>query len=147
MININISSIPTGISDQCFQWVIRKEEYEFFNEDLYIKGEFRVNNIHKTQIEFEGRIDFQLELICDRCLKRFKKNFSEKVLFILKKDYLGDELDIINFTDYLCDITDYIKDIVVTSLPVKTLCKEDCKGICPKCGVNLNDEKCKCNNI
>ncbi|MEO0237231.1 MAG: DUF177 domain-containing protein [candidate division WOR-3 bacterium] len=145
MININISSIPAGISNQSFQWVIRKEEYEFFNDDLYIKGEFQVNNIHKTQIEFEGKIDFQLELICDRCLKRFKKNFSEEVLFILKKDYLGDELDIINFTDYLCDITDYIKDIVVTSLPVKNLCKEDCKGICPKCGVNLNEEKCKCN--
>lgn len=145
MININISSIPAGISNQSFQWVIKKEEYEFFNEDLYIKGEFRVNNIHKTQIEFEGRIEFQLELVCDRCLTRFKKNFSEQVLFILKKDYLGDELDIINFTDYLCDITDYIKDIVVTSLPVKTLCKEDCKGICQKCGVNLNKEKCKCN--
>lgn len=145
MININISSIPTGISNQSFQWVIRKEEYEFFNEDLYIKGEFSVNNVHKTQIEFEGTINFQIELVCDRCLKKFKKIFSEKVLFILKKDYLGDELDIISFTDYICDITDYIKDIIVTSLPTKTLCKEDCKGICPKCGVNLNNEKCKCN--
>uniref|UniRef100_A0A7C3J5W6 DUF177 domain-containing protein n=1 Tax=candidate division WOR-3 bacterium TaxID=2052148 RepID=A0A7C3J5W6_UNCW3 len=145
MININLSSIPTGISFQTFQWVIKKGEYDFFYEDLYINGEFKVNNIHKTQIEFEGVIDFKIELICDRCLTKFKRDFSEKVLFILKKDYLGDELDIINFTDYLCDITDYIKDIVVTSIPSKNLCKDDCKGICPKCGANLNYEKCKCN--
>lgn len=145
MININVSSIPAGISVQTFQWVIKRDEYDFFNEDLYIEGKFKVNNIHKTQIEFEGIIDFSLELICDRCLERFKRDFSEEVLFVLKKDYLGDELDIINFTDYLCDITDYIKDIVVTAIPSKNLCKDDCKGICPKCGVNLNYEKCKCN--
>lgn len=145
MIQINVLSLPVGISEQKFQWVIRKDEYDFFDEDIYINGFFHINNIHSRQIEFNGRIDFEIQLVCDRCLKKFKKKFEENIIFILKKDYIGDDIDIISFNDFYCDITDFIKDLVITSLPVKVLCDENCKGICPGCGVNLNEEKCKCN--
>lgn len=42
------------------------------------------------------------------------------------------------------NLHDYIIEQVVLSLPMKTICKDDCKGLCPKCGINLNNSKCDC---
>ncbi len=42
------------------------------------------------------------------------------------------------------DITEDIRDMVILSLPMKPLCSDTCKGLCPKCGTNLNEEKCNC---
>ncbi len=44
------------------------------------------------------------------------------------------------------DLSEFLKEQIVLSLPYKLLCKEDCKGLCPKCGTNLNIEKCNCKN-
>ena len=42
------------------------------------------------------------------------------------------------------DLTDAIRDALTLELPLRVLCKEDCKGLCPKCGVNLNTGSCSC---
>jgi uncharacterized protein len=51
--------------------------------------------------------------------------------------YLHPETDTINLTD---DIRDY----ALLAIPMKSLCSENCKGLCPNCGANLNDGPCKC---
>ena len=48
--------------------------------------------------------------------------------------YRGDEVD----------LDDYLRGLIAVSLPVKVVCGEDCKGLCPKCGANLNRETCDC---
>ena len=48
------------------------------------------------------------------------------------------------YDDDLLDLEDYIYNEVISSLPMKTLCHKDCKGLCPKCGANLNTESCDC---
>jgi uncharacterized protein len=44
-------------------------------------------------------------------------------------------------------LEDVLREQVLLSLPVRTLCREDCKGLCPRCGQNLNSETCTCDTI
>ena len=44
------------------------------------------------------------------------------------------------------DITEIVEKAIISTLPIKRLCKEDCKGLCQSCGANLNKEECSCNN-
>jgi len=46
---------------------------------------------------------------------------------------------------YVLDMQDVIRQYVLTEVPIKPLCCEECPGLCPECGTNLNKEKCKCN--
>lgn len=96
---------------------------------------------------------------CARCLEPAKADFSGtlKYLFSLyadaepqKKDEKnssadGDE-DVIfldSWEDEI-DLSPQIWEVMLTSLPAVVLCREDCKGLCPECGANLNTEICGC---
>ena len=46
---------------------------------------------------------------------------------------------------HVLDMTEVVRQYVLTEAPIKALCHEDCPGLCPGCGSNLNKEKCKCN--
>ena len=72
---------------------------------------------------------------CDRCLKAFEIDPSNS-------DYLfGKEL---NKSDETMDLTEGILEDILLGLPMKMLCSETCKGICPQCGIDLNVGKCTC---
>ncbi len=96
---------------------------------------------------------------CARCLEPAETDFSGtlKYLFSLSADAEpqttdekqssadGDE-DVIfldSWEDEI-DLSSQIWEVMLTSLPAVVLCREDCKGLCPECGVNLNTETCSC---
>ena len=106
------------------------------------------------EIQVTGKLETELELICARCLEPLvlpvKRTFSlfyqpladapaedeqqvprgeEEVGF-----YRGDGLQ----------LEDVAKEQVLLNLPMRSLCREDCKGLCPVCGGNRNREACKC---
>src|SRR3990172_8238519 len=66
----------------------------------------------------------------------------------LNKEYLPKEKDEdIDFETYKGDEIDlggYLRELIAMSLPIKVLCVQECKGLCPNCGVNLNLEECSC---
>ncbi len=87
---------------------------------------------------------------CDRCLnstlKDVKTSLSAKLKDYKKmqeEDKEEDE-DIIYYNNDILDIEKYVLIEVLSSLPMKTLCKEDCKGLCPECGTDFNQESCDC---
>ena len=53
--------------------------------------------------------------------------------------------DYIEAPDYKLDTDALLRDDILLELPSKFLCKESCKGLCPKCGKNLNEGPCNCN--
>ncbi len=89
----------------------------------------------KDNILVKVRMEFKIRIECDRCLFWFDKNCLKDFKLNLN---IKSNQDII-------DITDYIRQEIILSFPVKQLCQEDCKGLCIGCGVNLNQEICKCN--
>lgn len=92
---------------------------------LTIKAKItRVENTVLANTNIKGRHSF----LCARCLEPVENDFDEEFNF----DYTIEKgLEFI-------DLGEDIRQEIILSSPAKTLCKDDCKGICPGCGVNLN---------
>ena len=104
-----------------------------------------------SQIVFDCNLNLFAELICDRCTSEFERKVENnfQLVYLFGKESVDDEeinihiippeTDKINLTE---DVLEYAK----LSLPLKILCNENCKGLCPQCGANFNKEKCDCKN-
>ncbi len=110
--------------------------------DLPIKvvGTVSLTGEHSAYVE--GEIIYSISGECTRCLKsanvEVKATFSEQVE---KNNEYGYSL--VNDKINLVEIVD---EAILLNMPVSLLCQEECKGICTGCGVNLNDDDCKCKN-
>jgi len=89
--------------------------------------------------------------ICDRCGENFQMNIVGKcsVMFVQRETQLPDEMpgdDLRSFRPGQTEINISvdIRDTLLLALPFRLLCSENCLGVCPDCGANLNKEKCKC---
>ncbi|MBR3148913.1 MAG: DUF177 domain-containing protein [Eubacterium sp.] len=84
--------------------------------------------------------------VCDRCAEDFKREYSFDLNKVVVEKLENDE----NFDDFVVvegcklDLDDFIYQEIQLFLPQKMLCDEECKGICPKCGKNLNEGECGC---
>ena len=97
-------------------------------------------------VEFEADVSFTYRFECDRCAKAADRSYAYKFRHIIVEklsDESGD--DHIEAPDYKLDTDALLRDDVLLELPSKFLCKESCKGLCPKCGKNLNEGSCTCN--
>ena len=88
---------------------------------------------------------------CARCGKPMAKEFSfsmEETL--MQEDARGSEEildeDVTVFTGHELELDELVENNIFLNLPVKYLCKEDCKGLCPKCGKDLNEGGCECDH-
>jgi len=119
-------------------------------EDCFIHPiNIRVSiNKVSSQFFFNVSVDTKARFICDRCLDEFtmelKDNF--RLVYTLEKDYVEDEdntgIKSLGSESDVIDISGDIREALLISIPMKTLCSEDCKGICSVCGVNRNKEEC-----
>ncbi|MDP2302359.1 MAG: DUF177 domain-containing protein [Ignavibacteria bacterium] len=118
------------------------------------KGNYDVSvKVAKThhQIVLDTSISVVAHFECDRCAEEFDHQIAVKyqMVYLFGEDKEIRENDDANFaylsieTDKI-DITKDIHDFCLISIPLKKLCKEDCKGLCFKCGVNLNVGECSC---
>lgn len=115
-------------------------------EDLKLS----IVNIGGDKLELKGSMNVVFRGACDRCLKPV--DFSVAVAFeysVVKPDeYHEIEDDDQYFMDgYELDAETLINNELIMSLPMKVLCKETCKGLCPVCGKNLNDGECGCDTF
>ena len=95
--------------------------------------EATIKNIGK-EVEFSGRVRGTISVCCSRCLDEFRVNLDKKVNFTYPVDR----------SSPVVDILEDIREDIILGYSMKYLCSEDCKGICPRCGKNLNREKCIC---
>ena len=81
---------------------------------------------------------------CDRCLEDAVIPLQSELKTVLTLDSSEDES--VSVEDGRIDLELTAYDALVLELPIKILCKEDCRGLCPSCGKNLNSGDCGCNN-
>jgi uncharacterized protein len=106
------------------------------------------------QIRITGELETKIELVCARCLETVIEEVNRAFdLFYRpvtkdlkpKEDRLKDDDTEIGFFDgeglFLADV---LKEQVLLALPLKVICRSDCRGLCPSCGANLNHEECRC---
>ena len=96
-------------------------------------------------IRFTAEIKFQFDALCDRCGKETSKTYLVEISKSLAISIEGEDSDtILLVPDMKLDLDDFLYTEVIVNLPLKHLCSEDCKGICYKCGKNLNEGACDC---
>lgn len=118
--------------------------------------------IHKDQDRFRlvGTVKTTLELQCSRCLEPFvlpvDREFDLRFLPAgaeeAKTDTDDEEIEVEDddvsltfYRDEQIDLIELLREQFYLALPMKPLCKSDCKGICPQCGTNRNTAPCDCN--
>ncbi len=106
------------------------------------------------EVFVKGVVSGEIELQCSRCLREYKmpirslielsyhpiEELNKEELVELKRD----EMDVDFYREGLIDTEDIIRDQILLNIPMKPLCSEDCKGLCPICGIDLNESDCGC---
>lgn len=95
-------------------------------------------------LNFNIHIKTSLGLICSRCLQPFERTFENDISEQFTLDRDNKDADITFLDGDSLNVTEIITEDIILSLPMKRLCKDDCKGLCPVCGTNLNFSSCNC---
>ncbi len=118
---------------------------------LHVKG---VASLLDTEIHVQGRLGTEVKLVCARCLEPVRQVVdrvfdlfyhpiadcpNEEELHVPKGE---EELGFYQGEGLLLE--DVAKEQVILALPMRTLCRDDCRGLCPQCGCNRNRESCGC---
>ncbi len=114
------------------------------SEPVLCRG--RVRNTAGVLV-LNGTVSTTLHGVCDRCAEAFSRPVSYPVEAVLTEEEAGeDEGDEWTFplVDGQVDLDEIMTTAFVLSMDAKLLCREDCKGLCPSCGKNLNDGPCDC---
>lgn len=101
----------------------------------------------------EGTVHAVIGAECARCLARFDHGLETSFEVVLQRgggSAVPGEVDEDDFVvlgegeEYRYDVFPHVREAIVLELPIRLLCREDCAGICPRCGANLNDGPCGC---
>ncbi len=102
---------------------------------------------HSGLVLLDGSITPCLTAECARC--GIEVSYSAPIALHAKiTDKLAndDEEEFILLEDFAIDVEDLVRTTLLLELPTRFLCKEDCKGLCPTCGKDLNNGPCDCDN-
>ena len=96
-------------------------------------------------VSLSGKAKFSATVVCSRWAEDFKKDFEIEFEHLLAKSLENDENDdYIIVENSLLDLDSLVCEDIIFSLPISFLCNEDCKGLCHKCGTDLNKQTCSC---
>lgn len=127
------------------------DDYFFFDgEKIKFADKVKVQGIVSLDndiIVLEANIKTELELQCSRCLDTFIYPIDIDIEERFTNNDGNKSEDVIYVNGDDIDVTEIVENAIISSLPIKRLCKEDCKGLCQTCGANLNNETCKCENV
>ena len=95
----------------------------------------------------KGSIQTRLYGVCDRCASEFERDIEFPIDVVLVTEMANEENEdewVFPLEGDSADLDDIVRTVFVLNLDSKLLCKEDCKGLCHRCGKNLNDGPCNC---
>ena len=145
---IFIEKLEEGIHE--YSEKIKAATYEFLDNECYpqpLQLNIYVDKINNL-FRFKVNITTKEISICDRCLNRFNNDLDitiEQLYQIGSSDFAEeDDIEILPENTKEIDITKAINDAFIMNRPIQLVCNEKCKGLCPSCGINLNDKECKC---
>jgi uncharacterized protein len=116
-------------------------------------------DIHKDKDKFrlEGHLRTELELACSRCLEPYRfvvdADFDQRYLPASAassdpdREVQEDDLETSYYSDDQIDLAELMREQFYLALPMKPLCRDDCRGLCPQCGTNLNTGTCDCSPV
>lgn len=146
---LNISKVikvPDVAMDLSFEEKIDFIESNFGKIKVLQPVQFHGTIMNDGKILYlNGNLLTTLELYCDRCTKSVETSLSIEIKEKFSKDFIDEEeMHIISGNEI--DLNPIFIDSILLNMPMKSICSEECKGICPQCGQNLNEHICSCKN-
>ncbi len=125
-----------------------QEKYHFTRP---VKVSFTLQRVGQ-QIVCRARLNTSLELECSRCLDPAEEEITEELTLLITFSTSTTPAAMIADPDVKVvppgteevDISEEIRQTLLLAMPEKPLCKVDCLGLCPNCGQNLNQRRCRC---
>ncbi|NTW88215.1 MAG: DUF177 domain-containing protein [Desulfobulbaceae bacterium] len=159
MLKLHFSDIPDEglhLSIDDATWFPEIEAIRRTNPETYV-----ILTRSDERVFVEGSIRVTLAYQCDRCLEEF--NCLQEISFRLlvemaeaergnselpdiEYEYDPSQIEILYCENRLIDLGELLSQQVLLAIPLKNLCRDDCRGICERCGVDLNAELCSCKN-
>lgn len=138
-----------------------------FSTDLRLSGRLEpTSEPAERSFRLKGRLEGRLDVVCARCLCRFGVDLDEvlDLLYLSQSEnvalegsdaepagahedgraLLAEDLAVAFYRDDQIDVGQMVFEQTLLSLPMKPLCRPDCAGLCPSCGVNRNESSCAC---
>jgi Predicted metal-binding, possibly nucleic acid-binding protein len=157
-LEINVVNIP----DEGLKYVL-SEDGSRFKECLIdtADADFTLNKVDvdclitktSTTVFIKGKLSALITSCCSRCLENVSVAIGGDFTYTLVPakaetredlELTAEELEISHYQGDFIDLTAIICEQIILQIPIKTLCKEECKGLCPRCGINLNTSSCNC---
>jgi len=143
-----------------FSFVLKKDELRIDQVDLSINADIAISGSLTRLSEYfylKGNVRTDVVSSCSRCLDKFScqidSGFKSHFIPLVDSYVLPGEVELHAsdidkefYENKKIDITQSVRDGILLAVPVVCLCMEDCKGICFKCGNNLNRSHCNCVN-
>lgn len=153
--NLNISRLTRGLEQrQDLKLQVKFESIVFHNMEYKLASPVDINgSISRVgnDLKIKANIVFKYNDNCARCLKKLEEKLSYDIDTLLIRENFADEVsesesDVFFYEGEELDIYELLIHSLEFIMPAKVLCSEQCKGICPHCGVDLNLDTCDCEN-
>lgn len=149
------------ITEHGFEYSIT--DTSWFPEDLMdragpVAASIRLTKKNENKVEVKGNLQACVFLECDRCLKQYTFQVDSPMQLVVEVSEKGEhwklqdiepagvELETISQDKPVVDLSELLRQQLLLALPEKKLCSPVCKGLCSRCGVELNQEECGCGN-
>jgi len=130
-----------------FQLQVDLSDLDFYGDKSIVQPVLAQGSVtnHAGALVLEGTARSVLDLHCDRCGKLFSREKVVSLDSLVAQELEDDENDeIILLEGTELDLDEVVTTAFILAMDTKNLCSDDCKGLCAKCGVNLNEEPCRC---
>lgn len=151
MMKINILQVKKAIGIQeTFEFVTSAKELDLESVGPWIGSEIKVEGDLTNNgriLKIKGVIHAIASYQCSGCLEDFSTNMEVPFGENYQEDGNDDvdnEADLAYYNGDEIDIADLVRESMILAEPLKIVCSESCRGLCPHCGINLNIAECSC---
>ncbi len=120
-----------------------------------VSAEIHARRIDPESVVFRGTINGKRTAICDRCGEQGEYDLQGEFIYRIttrQVDFSGqtevectdEDAQSLHLNEPEFDVDDLLREQVLLAIPLRTVCRDDCKGICAGCGAALNEEPCSC---
>jgi len=155
-LTINLGRVRSG-KGTTSNFELSVTQFDFLNNTIELNKPLKVSvmvtNTGRT-LELKGYVQTEIKTKCNRCLEEvvlpLNTVLEEELVYFADLRYLGElsqeeiEEKYFIYDNDIFDLSHIIRENINLSLPIKILCDEKCRGLCSKCGQNLNLNQCNC---
>jgi len=145
---INIASVLRNDgASKAFSGNVELGTFDYMGSTLTFKAPLLVEgkavNIGDT-LEISATVTGEYETECSRCGKKVTENLKSELFESIDSEFTDIDEECVSISGNVIDISGSIEASIFGSIPMQFLCREDCKGLCPVCGIDLNENECNC---